>query len=135
MPLDAGDGGSTLAIVTTVLIDLSICAIVALKGKFSAAVIGMFIPPVAWVGAIRLAAPGSWWAKRRYKPGSGKLVKATTRKAKHDRRVRKCAGPDRWARPRCRARVRPAPADPRSNFAPAYTIAFRGRPAIERRPR
>ena len=69
VPLDAGDGGSTLAIVTTVMIDLSICAIVALKGKFSAAVIGMFIPPVAWVGAIRLARPGSWWAKRRYKPG------------------------------------------------------------------
>ena len=89
VPLDAGDGGSTLAIVTTVLITLGICAIVALKGKFSAAVIGMFIPPVAWVAAIRLAAPGSWWAKRRYKPGSGKLVKATARKAKHDRRVRK----------------------------------------------
>jgi hypothetical protein len=89
VPLDAGDGGSTLAIVTTVLVDLSICAIVALKGKFSAAVIGMFIPPVAWVGAIRLAGPGSWWAKRRYKPGSGKLVKAQARKVRHDKRVRK----------------------------------------------
>ena len=89
VPLDAGDGGSTLAIVTTVLIDLSICAIVALKGKLSAAVIGMFIPPVAWVGAIRLGRPGSWWAKRRYKPGSGKLVKAEARKVKHDRRVRR----------------------------------------------
>jgi lysyl-tRNA synthetase class 2 len=89
VPLDAGDGGSTLAIVTTVAIDLGICAIVALKGKFSAAVIGMFIPPVAWVGAIRLAGPRSWWAKRRYKPGSGKLVKAEARKARHDRRVRR----------------------------------------------
>ena len=89
VPLDAGDGGSTLAIVTTVVIDLSICAIVALKGKFSAAVIGMFIPPVAWVGAIRLAAPGSWWARRRYKPGSRKLVKAEARKTRHDRRVRR----------------------------------------------
>jgi hypothetical protein len=89
VPLDAGDGGSTLAIITTVLIDLSICAIVALKGKLSTAVIGMFIPPVAWVGAIRLARPGSWWAKRRYKPGSGKLVKAQARKARHDKRVRK----------------------------------------------
>ena len=49
----------------------------------------MFIPPVAWVAAIRLGRPNSWWAKRRYKPGSGKLVKAQARKAKHDRRVRK----------------------------------------------
>jgi hypothetical protein len=89
VPLDAGDSGSTLAIVATVVIDLSICAIVALKGKLSAAVIGMFIPPVAWVGAIRLARPGSWWAKRRYKPGSAKLVKAEARKKKHDRRVRR----------------------------------------------
>jgi hypothetical protein len=89
VPLDAGDGGSTLAIISTVVIDLSICAVVASKGKLSTAVIGMFIPPVAWVGAIRLARPGSWWAKRRYKPGSGKLAKAVARKARHDKRVKR----------------------------------------------
>jgi hypothetical protein len=89
VPLDAGNGGSTLAIITTVLITLGICAIVALKGKLSSAVIGMFIPPVAWVAAIRLARPGSWWARRRYKPGSGKLTKAQARKSKHDKRVRR----------------------------------------------
>lgn len=89
VPLDAGNGGSTLAILVTVLFELTICAFVALKGKLSTAVIGMFIPMVAWIGAIRLARPGSWWAKRRYKPGSGKLTKATARKARHDRRVRR----------------------------------------------
>jgi hypothetical protein len=89
VPLDAGEGGSTLAIVSTVVVDLALCAFVALKGKVSVAVVGMFIPPVAWVGAIRLARPGSWWAKRRYKPGSGKLVKAQARKARHDKRVRR----------------------------------------------
>ena len=87
-PLDAG-GDSTLAIVGSVLISLTFCAIVALKGKISTAVIGMFIPPVAWVAAIRLARPASWWAKRRYSPGSGKLVKAEARKTRHDRRVRR----------------------------------------------
>jgi hypothetical protein len=89
VPLDAGNGGSTFAIVTTVTITLGICAIVALKGKISSAVIGMFIPPVAWVAAIRLARPNSWWARRRYKDGSGKQVKCQARKEKHDRRVRK----------------------------------------------
>jgi hypothetical protein len=89
VPLDAGNGGTTLAIISSVLITLGICAIVALKGKISSAIIGMFITPVAWVAAIRLARPGSWWAKHRYKAGSGKLVKAQARKAKHDRRVRK----------------------------------------------
>jgi hypothetical protein len=89
VPLDAGSGSSTLAIIASVTLNLSLCVLVALKGKFSAAVVGMFIPPVAWVAAIRLARPGSWWAKRRYKAGGGKLVKAQARKAKHDRRVRR----------------------------------------------
>jgi lysyl-tRNA synthetase class 2 len=87
-PLDAG-GGSTLAIVSSVAITLAFCAVVALKGKVSTAVIGMFIPPVAWVAALRLARPGSWWGRRRYAPGSGKLAKATARKARHDKRVRR----------------------------------------------
>lgn len=87
-PLDAS-GGSILAIVSSVAINLAFCAVVALKGKLGAAVIGMFIPLVAWVAAIRLARPGSWWAKRRYATGSGKLVKAEARKVRHDRRVRR----------------------------------------------
>jgi hypothetical protein len=89
VPLDAGNGGSTLAIIFSVGLNLTLCVLVALKGKFTAAVVGMFIPPVAWVAAIRLAVPGSWWAKRRYRPGRGKLVKAQARKARHDRRVRR----------------------------------------------
>jgi hypothetical protein len=87
-PLDAS-GSTTLAIVISVVLTLAFCAVVALKGKFSAAVIGMFIPPVAWVAAVRLARPGSWWARRRYAPGSKKLAKAQTRKDRHDRRVRR----------------------------------------------
>jgi hypothetical protein len=89
VPLDAGGGDSTIAIVVTVAINLGICVLVALKGKLSAAVIGMFIPPVAYVAAIRLANPGSFWARRRYAEGSDKLVKARARKERHDRRVRR----------------------------------------------
>ena len=88
VPLDAS-GGSIVAIISSVVITLGICAIVALKGKVSSAVIGMFIPPVAWVASIRLARPGSWWAKRRYPSGSSKLETAIERKARHDRRVRR----------------------------------------------
>jgi lysyl-tRNA synthetase class 2 len=87
-PLDAS-GSTTLAIVISVALTLAFCAVVALKGKLSAAVIGMFIPPVAWVAAIRLARPGSWWARRRYAPGSRKLARAEARKERHDRRVRR----------------------------------------------
>ena len=88
VPLDAS-GGSIAAIVASVAITLGICAIVALKGKVSSAVIGMFIPPVAWVAAIRLARPGSWWAKRRYASDSVKELKCEARKERHDRRVRR----------------------------------------------
>jgi lysyl-tRNA synthetase, class II len=89
VPLDAGSGGSTAAIVTSVAITLLLCVIVALKGKVSAAVIGMFIPPVAWVSSIRLARPNSFWARRRYPEGSEKLAKAAARKERHDRRLRR----------------------------------------------
>ena len=88
VPLNAS-GGSIVAIVVSVVIELAICALVALKGKIGTAVIGMFIPPAAWVGAIRLARPGSWWARRRYADGSEKLAKAEARKDRHDRRVRR----------------------------------------------
>lgn len=45
---------------------LSVLICVA-KGKFSTAVIGAFLPPVAWWGALRMARPRSRWAKR-YSP-------------------------------------------------------------------
>jgi hypothetical protein len=88
VPLNAS-GGSIIAIVSSVLIELAICTVVALKGKISTAVIGMFIPPVAWVGAARLGRPDSYWGRRRYPEGSDKLAEATKRKERHDRRVRR----------------------------------------------
>ena len=39
------------------LVTLGICAIVALKGKISSAIIGMIITPVAWVGGDSTGAP------------------------------------------------------------------------------
>jgi hypothetical protein len=36
------------------------------KGKYQTAAIGAFIPPVAWVGAVRLARPKSRWARKHY---------------------------------------------------------------------
>ena len=88
VPLDATGGDSTVTIVATVALNLAFCVVVALKGKVSAAVIGMFIPPVAYVAAIRLGRPDSWWARRYYAPDSDKLEKATARKERHDRRVK-----------------------------------------------
>ena len=59
----------------------------AAKGKFSTAIVGVFIPVFAWAGAIRLARPHSAWARRRYAPA--KTEKARARAKSFD---------DRWGR-------------------------------------
>jgi hypothetical protein len=41
-----------------------------LRGKLVTGVLGTLLPPVALVGAVRLAKPGSWWARRRYSPAT-----------------------------------------------------------------
>lgn len=48
------------------LIVLVFAVICLLKGKIMLGVIGAVVSPLALVGAIRLAKPASWWAKRYY---------------------------------------------------------------------
>lgn len=45
---------------------LSLAVICVMKGKWRFAVFGLFIHPLWPIGAIRLAKPGSFWAKRWY---------------------------------------------------------------------
>ncbi len=65
---------------------IGFCVIAASKGKVWSTIGGMFIPFIGIVAAIRLARPGSWWAKRRYAPGGKKMAKAEERGARHVRR-------------------------------------------------
>ena len=60
--------------------------ICALKGKFWTTVLGMFVPFVGVVGAIRLGRPSSPWARRFYKPDGRKLARAKAREERHERR-------------------------------------------------
>jgi hypothetical protein len=84
------DSGQSVALlVGTLVVNLVACGIAAFKGKTVLALVGMFIAPVGWVAAIRLAKPGSPWARRRYPPGSAKLAKAEARHAKHEARRRR----------------------------------------------
>lgn len=55
---------STLFIAVGLAVLLSTLAI--LKGKPLVGLIGLFVPVVSLVGALRLASPGSWWARRIY---------------------------------------------------------------------
>lgn len=80
---------STIAVGPVVLslnlpINLFCLLVCVAKGKFSTAAVGAFIPPVAWIGAIRMARPNSRWARRRYSPE--KLTRATARAKAFDAR-------------------------------------------------
>ena len=46
--------------------DAALCLVAILKGKLVTGVVGVFVPPVALVGAMRLAKPRSWWARGRF---------------------------------------------------------------------
>ncbi|GIH09687.1 hypothetical protein Rhe02_77540 [Rhizocola hellebori] len=60
-------GSETLGVYIAVLaLHLCTAAISFLKGKLATGMIGIVVPFVATVGAIRLAKPNSVWARRRY---------------------------------------------------------------------
>ena len=89
VPVSGEDSGSISAIVASIATTLVICLLAAFKGKLWSAVAGMFIPLIGIIAAIRVARPGSPWARRFYKPGSPKLKKSEHREQRHDRRWRR----------------------------------------------
>jgi hypothetical protein len=76
--------GEPWQVAVGLLANLAMALIALLKGKTWTGLVGLFIGPLALVGAIRLARPGSPWAHHRYTQGSRKHLKAEAR----DRRLR-----------------------------------------------
>ncbi|MGB0970798.1 MAG: hypothetical protein ACPGVG_07530 [Mycobacterium sp.] len=70
--------------VGVLLVHFALVAITALKGKYPTALIGLFVSPIAWFAAARIARPTSPWARWRYSPD--KLAKAHRRAAEFDER-------------------------------------------------
>lgn len=83
------DTGSVAAVGLGIAINLGAAITAALKGKYISTVVGMPIPPVGYVAAIRLARPHSWWAKRRYPKRGGKMTKARKREKRRSERIRR----------------------------------------------
>ena len=69
--------------VAVVIVPVLLCL---LKGKIWTGVIGLFVPLVAIVGAIRLARLNSPWARRRYRTKPKKLDRVKRREARLDAR-------------------------------------------------
>jgi hypothetical protein len=69
-------GESTAVLAPLQLLGFALAIVCFLKGKTFAGIVGVFVPAVAAVGAVRLAKPGSRWA-RHYQ--DGKLERSRAR--------------------------------------------------------
>ncbi|MDN4474963.1 hypothetical protein QQX09_03725 [Demequina sp. SYSU T00192] len=75
--VDPEDAGSWWAFAITLALHFAFVILSALKGKRITALIGVVVPAVASIAAIRLAKPTSFWARRRY--GEAKMARARRR--------------------------------------------------------
>jgi hypothetical protein len=83
--LDATSGGQWGAIITIALGGLLV-GVALLKGRIWLGVLGLLVPLLALIGALRLAKPHSPWSRWRYPPNSRKLTRAAARARRHDAR-------------------------------------------------
>ncbi|MEU1465339.1 hypothetical protein ABZ467_32650 [Streptomyces sp. NPDC005727] len=74
------------SVISTIAVNFLFALIALSKGKARLAVFGAVVPLVALVGAIRLARPGSLWARRFYGRRPRARAKAALRAYRHDRR-------------------------------------------------
>ncbi|WP_457031627.1 hypothetical protein [Kitasatospora sp. P5_F3] len=75
---------------TTVAVNAGFALVALSKGKAFTGLLGMLVPLIAVVGALRLARPGSPWARARYPVGSRKADRARVREEREgwQRRLR-----------------------------------------------
>jgi len=78
---------STLALAVGT--DVLLAALAILKGKPVLGLIGVFVPLVSLVGALRLASPSSPWARRLYRPGGRKQARSQARWVRIEARRRR----------------------------------------------
>ncbi|MFW3172159.1 hypothetical protein [Geodermatophilus sp. CPCC 206100] len=65
-PFDAQELPADVPLAITVAVNLAFAIVAVLKGRTVLGVVGVFVPVVAAVAAVRLARPQSFWAVRRY---------------------------------------------------------------------
>ncbi|HYZ80997.1 MAG TPA: hypothetical protein VE571_07000 [Solirubrobacteraceae bacterium] len=88
-PFDvSGNTSSLTTLFIAVAINVLLAMAAILKGKPLLGLIGIFIPVASLIGAIRLASPGSWWARRVYRSGP-KLERSQRRWSRIEARRRR----------------------------------------------
>ena len=80
-PFGIHDSSETPRIVGFAIVAVSILlsVVTCLKGKLTLGLVSIFLPPVGFVGAVRLARPGSVWASAFYRRDAGKQRRARER--------------------------------------------------------
>jgi hypothetical protein len=89
--------GGRAAAVAILVVNLVFAVVTLLKGKIWSGLIGLFVPPFVYIGALRLARPGSPWARWYYsevarRPKPRRMAKAVHRE-------------ERWRRPVIRVKI------------------------------
>jgi hypothetical protein len=74
-----GSTGAAVTLILMVALLFVLAVITLLKGKVWTGLFGVLVPPLFVGGAIRLARPGSPWARWRYRERPGKLARANRR--------------------------------------------------------
>ncbi len=74
-----GSAGAVLTLVLLLAAMFVLAGITLLKGKIWTGLIGLFVPVVLIIGAVRLGRPNSPWARWRYQQRPAKLARATRR--------------------------------------------------------
>jgi hypothetical protein len=76
-------GGDTVLLrLLAILVNIGFAIISLLKGKIWTGLLGLLVPVLPEIGALRLARPGSPWARWRYADDSRKLRRAYRREAR-----------------------------------------------------
>jgi hypothetical protein len=78
-PFDADRSRGEGVVALTVLVNLAFAVVAVLKGRVVLGVVGVFVPLVAVVAAVRLARPTSPWARRWYRGDSHRGVRSRRR--------------------------------------------------------
>ena len=85
---EAEDGPDALVMAPALIAVLLIVVLVCVaKGKLVMGLLGIFVPLVAVVGALRVARPGSTWARRRYSTRPARMAKSVSRDERHEARM------------------------------------------------
>lgn len=111
-PFDLPHNASSLTtLAVAVLTDVLLAGVAIIKGKPRLGLVGIFVPLVSLVGAVRLGSPTSPWARRFYAPDGRRMARARARWTRIEARRRRVADTVAGA-PGTAADGGPAPPDP-----------------------